>query len=65
MHHITLPTTLVVGANDGVLPAAMSDIAQRIRGGVLNTLPNAGHLPNVDQPEAFNAALRRHLDRVA
>ncbi len=65
VHGITLPTTLIVGANDGVLPAAMGDIAQRIRGSVLDTLPDAGHLPNVDQPAAFNAALLRHLGRVA
>ena len=65
VHAITLPATLLVGANDGVLPAAMADIAQRIRGSVLETLPDAGHLPNIDQPEAFNAALLRHLESVA
>jgi 3-oxoadipate enol-lactonase len=65
VHEISPPTTLVVGSKDGVLPAAMADIAQRIRGSVLETIDNAGHLPNVDQPAAFNAALLRHLERVA
>lgn len=61
---IALPTTLIVGDRDGVLPAAMADIAQRIPGCVLESIAEAGHLPNVDQPEAFNAALLRHLARL-
>ena len=62
---ITLPTTLIVGANDGVLPEAMADIQRRISGSVLEVIPQAGHLPNIDQPAAFDAALLRHLGRFA
>lgn len=62
---ITTPTTLIVGANDGPLPQAMRDIQALITGAVLEVIPGAGHLPNIDQPDAFNAALLRHLDRVA
>lgn len=29
----------------------------------LTILPSAGHLPWIDQPEAFREALRRHLGR--
>jgi 3-oxoadipate enol-lactonase len=54
-------TTLIVGANDGVLPQAMAEIHQRIAGSVLEVIAQAGHLPNVDQPAAFNAVLLRHL----
>lgn len=61
---IATPVTLLVGANDGVLPEAMRDLQQRIDGSVLETIPHAGHLPNVDQPGAFNAALLRHFERV-
>lgn len=61
---ITLPVTLLVGANDGVLPQAMRDLQQRIAGSVLETIPGAGHLPNIDQPAAFNTALLRHFERV-
>lgn len=60
---ISVPVTMVVGSNDGVLPEAMRELQQRIRGSVLETIPNAGHLPNIDQPEAFNAALLRHFER--
>jgi 3-oxoadipate enol-lactonase len=56
-----LPTTLIVGANDGVLPQAMTEIQRRISGSVLEVIAHAGHLPNIDQPAAFDAALLRHL----
>ncbi|SCK14414.1 3-oxoadipate enol-lactonase [Variovorax sp. HW608] len=61
---IATPVTLIVGSNDGVLPDAMRDLQQRIAGSALETIPNAGHLPNVDQPAAFNAALLRHFEQV-
>jgi len=62
---ITTPTTLIVGANDSVLPEAMRDIQGRIRGSVFEVIPNAGHLPNIDQRDAFDTVLLRHLRRVA
>lgn len=58
---ITLPTTLIVGAKDGVLPQAMAEIQRRISGCVLEVIPQAGHLPNIDQQAAFDAVLLRHL----
>jgi 3-oxoadipate enol-lactonase len=58
---IALPTTLIVGANDGVLPQAMTEIHGRISGSVLVVIAQAGHLPNIDQPEAFDAVLMRHF----
>lgn len=65
LHRIETPTTLLVGADDGPLPEAMAQIAQRIPGAVLEVIPDAGHLPNLQQPVAFDAALLRHLARVA
>lgn len=61
---IAVPTTLIVGANDGPLPAALRDIQGLVPGAALEVIADAGHLPNVDQPGAFNAALLRHFDRV-
>ncbi len=58
---ISVPTTLVVGGNDGVLPQVMRELQALIPNAVLAEIPNAGHLPNIDQPEAFNTALLRHL----
>jgi 3-oxoadipate enol-lactonase len=62
---ITAPTTLVVGGNDGALPQVMRELQALIPNAVLAEIPNAGHLPNIDQPEAFNTVLWRHLKRVA
>jgi 3-oxoadipate enol-lactonase len=61
---IAARTTLIVGSNDGVLPDAMRSLQQHIPGAALETIPHAGHLPNVDQPTAFNAALLRHFEQV-
>ena len=58
---ITTPTTLIVGANDGPLPQAMQALQGLIKGAVIEVVPQAGHLPNIDQPTAFNAALMRHF----
>jgi 3-oxoadipate enol-lactonase len=58
---IATPTTLIVGANDGPLPQAMRGLQASIAGSVLELIADAGHLPNVDQPGAFNAALMRHF----
>jgi 3-oxoadipate enol-lactonase len=61
---IKLPTTFIVGANDGPLPQAMRELQALVPGAKLEVIADAGHLPNIDQPEAYNAALLRHLDGV-
>jgi 3-oxoadipate enol-lactonase len=58
---IRVPTTLIVGANDGPLPQAMQTLKDLIPSAVLEIIADAGHLPNIDQPAAFNAALLRHF----
>jgi 3-oxoadipate enol-lactonase len=40
----------------------MKDIQNQISDASFELIPNAGHLSNVDQPAAFNAALIRHLN---
>jgi 3-oxoadipate enol-lactonase len=62
---VAVPTAVVVGAQDDVTPV---DEARRIADGVpgaeLTVVDDAAHLPNLEQPAAFDAALRRLLDRV-
>lgn len=58
---ISTPTTLIVGANDGPLPQAMQALQGQIKDSMIEVIPGAGHLPNIDQPVAFNAALMRHF----
>ena len=63
---VTLPTLIIVGAQDVGAPVAASQaIAQRIKGSELVVLDPASHLSNLEQPEAFTSALETFLRRVA
>ena len=59
---VSAPTLVLVGAED---PAATPDdarlIAERIPGARMEIIPGAAHLLNVEQPDAFNAAVLAHL----
>jgi 3-oxoadipate enol-lactonase len=55
---IRLPVLIVVGEDDQGTPVAASEAMRaRIDGARMVILPSARHLSNVEQPEAFNAAL--------
>ena len=59
---IRCPTLVIVGADDkGTPPAMARTIAQAIAGSTLVEIPAAGHLANLEQPQAFNAALDAFL----
>lgn len=61
---ICVPTHVVVGADDRLTPPAMAkEIADQIPGAVLTVIPDAGHLVNIEQPEAFNQAALSFLLR--
>jgi pimeloyl-ACP methyl ester carboxylesterase len=61
-----VPTLVIVGAEDTVTPPSDSEfLAQHIPGAMLVTIPGAGHLTNIEQPEAFNTALETFLQRYA
>jgi pimeloyl-ACP methyl ester carboxylesterase len=64
LHRIQLPTLLVWGANDRVYPQEYAFAYQRlIPGASVVLIPDCGHLPQVEQPHAFVAALESFLDR--
>ncbi|MBM4434919.1 MAG: hypothetical protein FJ028_07440 [Chloroflexi bacterium] len=57
---------VVVGADDGITPAPLSEaMAARIPGATLAVIPGAGHLSNMDAPDEFDRALRDPVRRVA
>ena len=63
---VTCPTLVVVGEEDGLTPPPEAEkLAAGIRGATLARIPGAGHLPNIEQPAAFNAALPRFLSGLA
>ncbi len=61
---IGAPALLIAGSDDSVAPAnVMQRMAQKIPGAEFVLLEGCGHLGPMDQPDAFNEALRDFLER--
>ena len=59
---IAVPTLVIVGEDDSLSPPEVArDMHERIKGSTLAVLPGAGHLSNLEAPDAFNAALDSFL----
>ena len=57
-----MPTLIVVGDEDTVTPPAASEAMHRaIAGSELVRIPQAGHLSNLERPDAFTAAVAAFL----
>jgi len=62
---IACPTLVITGELDGPTPPADGKLmAERIPGARLEIIPQAGHLSNLEQPEAFNGALQSFLKTI-
>ena len=61
---LDLPVLFLVGEYDEARPETMREFIQHVPGSSLTVIPDAGHLSNVDQPEAFNAAVNDFLREV-
>jgi pimeloyl-ACP methyl ester carboxylesterase len=54
LHRIKAPTLLLWGENDGIAaPAYGKAYAELIPGAAFKAIPNAGHYPHLEQPQAF------------
>jgi pimeloyl-ACP methyl ester carboxylesterase len=63
---IHVPCLLLWGEADARSPLCVAaDLLERIPGATLVVLPDAGHMSNLEQPERFNAELRRFCGSVA
>ena len=58
---IRVPALVVVGENDTHFLAAADYMAAKIPAARKVVIAGAGHAPNIDQPEKFNAELRAFL----
>ena len=59
---IAAPTLVIVGEDDTLTPPAMArTLATGVPNAQLITIPGAGHLSNLEQPETFNMALMGFL----
>jgi 3-oxoadipate enol-lactonase len=61
---IDVPTLVLTSDGDTLIPAEVSlEIADHVRGAERVVLPGAGHLSNLEAPEAFDEALLGFLER--
>lgn len=63
LHALTMPVELLWGRGDRMVPVSIAQTASRALGWRLRVIDDAGHLPHVEQPEAFLDALEDTLDR--
>jgi 3-oxoadipate enol-lactonase len=58
---IEVPTLCVVGEEDGSTPAPLvRELAGAIRGARFEVIAGAGHLPNLEKPDALRALIEAH-----
>jgi 3-oxoadipate enol-lactonase len=63
---IQVPTLVMVGDQDAIsAPAEMEAMAGAIPGARFKVVPDAGHMPPLENPAVFNAELRRFLAEIA
>ena len=59
---LRLPTLIIHGADDQIIPVEEArTMHNAIPDSRLEILPEAGHLPNLEQPERFNGVVRQFL----
>lgn len=58
LHRISVPTLLIWGEHDGIVTTEYGrGYASHIPGARLEVIPSAGHLPHIEQPDAFMRTL--------
>lgn len=59
---IAVPTLIICGREDEITPLEQSEFMNKhMKNATLKVIENAGHLSNMEQPEAFNAELLEFL----
>lgn len=60
---INVPTLFMVGSEDALTPpSVVEDIHSQVQGSGFRVIPGAAHIPNLENPEAFNRELRVFLE---
>ena len=63
--NVTCPTLLVWGADDTITPPFVAEkFDEKIQNSELHFIPECGHAPMMEKPEAFNDILEAFLNRV-
>ena len=62
---IDVPSLVLVGEEDGITPPELSEELHRlVPASKLRRIPAAGHLANIEQPQAFNSAIQSFLSEL-
>jgi pimeloyl-ACP methyl ester carboxylesterase len=61
---LDVPTAVIVGDRDATMLDDCRRLAEAIPGAALTVIPDAGHVPQLEQPDAWWAALSGFLDRL-
>jgi pimeloyl-ACP methyl ester carboxylesterase len=62
LSEVKVPTLLVHGAEDRLVPASWAERAHSLmKNSKIEIIPGSGHLPPVEQPELFNRIVRNFL----
>jgi proline iminopeptidase len=61
---IRIPTLFLVGEHDEARPETMLEFQALVPGSVVKVIPDAAHVVNVDQSQAFNRAIDEFLSAV-
>jgi 3-oxoadipate enol-lactonase len=56
-------TLFIAGENDGPFPKALAELATKLPSATYRSVSDAGHLPNIQNPEGFNEILTLHFYR--
>jgi len=65
LREITIPVLVIVGADDLAMPLSLSQtLVKNLPNAELAVIPDAGHLSNLEQPDAFYEALEKFYDRI-
>lgn len=65
LRDVDVPTLVIVGEQDTAFIAHAERMAKAIPGAILEVIPNAGHSPQFENPDAWWTALTSFLDGVA
>ena len=65
LKQLNIPALVIVGDKDFFTPVEeMKHVAAEIKNSKFVVIENAGHIPNMEQPELFNKALIRFLEQL-
>ncbi|MBF2048523.1 MAG: alpha/beta fold hydrolase [Elainella sp. C42_A2020_010] len=63
---LQMPTQIIWGEKDLILPKYQAeDAVRRLQKGQLSIIPNAGHVPHIEQPDLFVEAINRFLNQLS